>query len=46
MAVAREWVGKHISAATDTHTTIEELLEDMFSMQSMQTLYKESQFEL
>jgi hypothetical protein len=44
MAVAREWLGKHASAATDMHATIEELLEAVFSMRSMQRLYKESQF--
>jgi hypothetical protein len=26
-AVATEWLDKHVSAATDTHATIEELLE-------------------
>jgi ubiquinone biosynthesis protein Coq4 len=40
MAVTREWISKHASAATDTHTMIEELLEAMFSMQSLQKLYK------
>jgi hypothetical protein len=28
-------LGKHIPAATDTHATIEELLEMVFSTQSM-----------
>jgi hypothetical protein len=39
MAVARQWLDKHVSAATDMHATIEELLETMFSMQSILRLY-------
>jgi hypothetical protein len=30
--VARQRLDKHVSAATDTHPTIEELLETVFSM--------------
>jgi hypothetical protein len=26
-AVAKQWLGKHVPAATNTHATIEELLE-------------------
>jgi hypothetical protein len=33
----------NVPAATDMHTTIEELLEAVFSMQSMMKLYKEDQ---
>jgi hypothetical protein len=32
-AVARKRLGKHVPAATNTRTTIEELLEAVFSMQ-------------
>jgi hypothetical protein len=38
-AVARLWLGKHIPAATDEYTTIEELLGVAFSTWSMQSLY-------
>jgi hypothetical protein len=31
MANAREWLGKHVPVAKDTHATIEELLETVFS---------------
>jgi hypothetical protein len=30
--VAKEWLGKHVPAATEIHPTIEELLEVVFSM--------------
>jgi alkylhydroperoxidase/carboxymuconolactone decarboxylase family protein YurZ len=33
-AVARERLSKHISAATNTNATTEELLEALFSMRS------------
>jgi hypothetical protein len=35
LIVARQWLGKHIPAATNTHTTLEELLDASFSMWSM-----------
>jgi hypothetical protein len=35
-----------MTAATDTHATIEELVEVMFSVGSVQRLYKESQLGL
>jgi hypothetical protein len=44
MAVAREWLNKHASTATDMHTTIEELLQAVFPMRSMQRPYKETNF--
>jgi hypothetical protein len=31
-AVARQWLGKHVPAATNTHETLEEVLEAVFSM--------------
>jgi hypothetical protein len=50
MAVARQWLCKHVSMATNsrdattyTHATLEEMLEAVFSVGSMQRLYKESQ---
>jgi hypothetical protein len=33
----------YVTAATDTHATIEELLEAVFSVGSMERLHKESQ---
>jgi hypothetical protein len=33
--VARQWLGKKVTKATNTRTTIEELLEAPFSMQSV-----------
>jgi hypothetical protein len=41
-SIARQWLGKHIPAATNMHTT-EELLEALFSMLSMSRLYNEDQ---
>jgi hypothetical protein len=41
-AVARQQFDKHVSAVMDMHATVEELLETMFSMQSMLRLYSES----
>jgi hypothetical protein len=38
-AVARGRLGKEFSAATDMHATIEELLEAVFSIRSVQRLY-------
>jgi hypothetical protein len=35
MAVARQWIGKHFSAATNTQSAIEELLDVVFSMNSV-----------
>jgi hypothetical protein len=40
-AIARELLGKHASTVTDTHATIEELLEAMFSVCSAPRLYNE-----
>jgi hypothetical protein len=39
--VSRQRTGKHIPAATNTYTTIELLLETVFSIWSMQRGYKE-----
>jgi hypothetical protein len=35
----------NVTAATDTHATIEELLEAMFFIRSVPTLYKENVLE-
>jgi hypothetical protein len=35
MAIAKQWLGKHVPVATNTNTTKEELLDIVFSMQSM-----------
>jgi hypothetical protein len=43
--IFRQWHSKHISAATIEHATIEELLEVVFSVQSMPRLYSEDQWE-
>jgi hypothetical protein len=40
------WQPNHLTSAVDTHTTIEKLLEAVFSMWSLQRLCKESQLEL
>jgi hypothetical protein len=50
-AVGRQWLSKHVSTATEagnrsneyTKATIEELLEAVFSMLSVQRLYKKIQ---
>jgi hypothetical protein len=34
VVVIRQWRGKHVSAATNTHATIEEVLETLFSIRS------------
>jgi hypothetical protein len=41
MIIARQWFGKHVPVAMNIHTT--ELLEVVFSMQSMPRLYNEDQ---
>jgi hypothetical protein len=38
---ARQWSGKYISTITNNSSTIEELLEAVFSIQSVPRLYKE-----
>jgi hypothetical protein len=40
-SIARQWLGKQVSAVTDTQATIEELLGMMFSIWYMQRGYKE-----
>jgi hypothetical protein len=41
---ARQWLSiSHVMIAKDTHTTIEKLLEVVFSVWSVLTLYNESQ---
>jgi hypothetical protein len=42
--LARQWCCKQVSTATNQHTT-EELLEMVFSMQSMLRLYSGDQWE-
>jgi hypothetical protein len=44
-AIAWEQLDKHVSVAMDVHTTIE-LLEAVFSMQSMLRLYNEDTSQL
>jgi hypothetical protein len=39
--VSRQWVSKHVPVATDTHATIEALLETVFSTWSVQMGYME-----
>jgi hypothetical protein len=39
-SIARQRLGKEVSAATDTQGTIEELLGTIFSVWSMQSGYK------
>jgi hypothetical protein len=33
--IARQWLGKNVTTAMNTHTAIEELLDASFSMQSL-----------
>jgi hypothetical protein len=33
--VTRQGLGKHVAAATNTHATIEDLLEEVFPMRSV-----------
>jgi hypothetical protein len=45
--VARQWPNSHhMIAATDTHATIEELLEAVFPVRSVPSLYNEDQLPL
>jgi hypothetical protein len=43
---ARQRLYKHVSAATDTHAKIDELLKAMFSMRSVRRLYSEGHREM
>jgi hypothetical protein len=38
-SIARQQLGKHVPVASKVHTIIEELLEDVFSMQSIIKLF-------
>jgi hypothetical protein len=40
-AVSRQRLGKHVTAATDTHATIEKHLENIFYTRSVHRGYKE-----
>jgi hypothetical protein len=42
-AIARQLRGKHVSASTNQHATIEELLEAMYSSWSAPRLHSENQ---
>jgi hypothetical protein len=39
--ISRQRIGKHVPAATNTYTTIEILLETVFSTRSVQSGFKE-----
>jgi hypothetical protein len=43
-AVTRQRLGKHIPAATNTHATMEELLDMVFSVQSVLMLYNNDDY--
>jgi hypothetical protein len=43
--IARQWHNKHVSVATNTPTTTEELQEEIFSVRSVPGLYNEDQWE-
>jgi hypothetical protein len=43
--LVRQRLDKHVSEATDTHATTEELLEVVFSVRSVLRLYSESRRE-
>jgi hypothetical protein len=44
-SIARQQHGKHVSAVTNNHATIEELLEVVISMWFVLRLYKDNQRE-
>jgi hypothetical protein len=44
VVIARQQHGKHVSAAKNQHSTIEELLEVVFSVWSVPRLYSEDQW--
>jgi hypothetical protein len=45
--VCRQWLSSHhVMAATDTHATIQELLEAVFSVRSVLRLYNEDKLPL
>jgi hypothetical protein len=44
-SIARQMLGKYVSAATDAHAAIEELLGKMFTIRSVQSGYKKSSVE-
>jgi hypothetical protein len=39
--IARQWLSKQVSASINTQATVEELMGTMFSIQSVQSGYKE-----
>jgi hypothetical protein len=41
MSIARQELAKNVSAATNKHVTIEELMEVLISIQFLQKLYRE-----
>jgi hypothetical protein len=45
MAIARKWLSKHAPAATDMHTTMEELLHVVFPVWPLLRLYIEDRWE-
>jgi hypothetical protein len=44
-AIAMHQLSKHAPTTTDTHATVEGLLEVVFSMQSMLRIYNEDQWD-
>jgi hypothetical protein len=40
--ISRQWIGKHVPAATNTNTTTELLLETVLSIRHLQSGYKEN----
>jgi hypothetical protein len=42
-SIARHWLSKHVLMSVNMHTTIEELLETVFSLQGAQKLYRQDQ---
>ena len=45
-SIARQQLGKQVSTAVDTQATIEDLLETMFSIRSVQNKYKRLQLRI
>jgi hypothetical protein len=46
MAIARQWLSTHAHMATDMHATMEELLDTVFSMQSVPRLYNKDETKM
>jgi hypothetical protein len=46
IVISRQWLGKHTHGAMNTHATLEELLDTVFSTWSMPRICNEDQTEI